>query len=112
MGLQLLQRIERNTNNNEQRSPSKEGRIVVRNIGRSHDHIWKNRYKSEKYRARQGDSCQYVIDKFSRFLARSDSRNEAAVLFHIVRHIDRIKSDGSIEIGKEYDQNSIDDLIR
>ncbi len=97
MRFYLLDRIKGNTDNNEEgRTTEVEGDVhFTRQNRRNHAH------KRDIECADKRDPSQYLVDIFRRPFSRSYARYIAAVFFHVVRHIVRIKNNGGIKIAKK-----------
>src|SRR3954470_19892430 len=84
--IHLRHRIQRDTNDDEQRRPAEpEGHVD--HVG---DENRKQRNKREEERAREGDSRDYVIDVLSRLLTGLHTRDESRLLLQILRDVDGI----------------------
>lgn len=102
--LDLLKRIERHLDQNEQTRSTVEHGKATRD-SRLHGKSGKNGHDAEKDRARERNPCQNRVDELARLLSGSNAGNEAPLPFHCIRHLLRIYSDRGVEVGKEHDDH-------
>src|SRR5690606_34609311 len=87
--LDLLERVERDADEDEQARPAVEAGEARRDPGLRGERR-EDRDEAEEDRARQRDPRQDVVDELARLLARPDARDEAALPLHRVGHLLRI----------------------
>src|SRR3954469_1487980 len=63
-------------------------------------------------RTRQRDPRQDVLEVLRRRTARSDARDEAAVLAHVVADLDRVERDRDIEVREEDGEQAVGEDVR
>ena len=104
---QIADGIQRDTNHNENRGAAQ------RNIDSAEvsDQNRKDRDDTQEQSAHQGNARENLGNEIRSRFSGTDSRNRTAVFPQIVRHLNRVKLDGSIEVSKPDDQNEINDRI-
>ena len=101
--LDLLERIENHTNEDEQRCAAKE----LCELGLHIEQSCEGRHTGnccQEQRTGQGDMVHDPVNEFSCLLTRTNARDETVVALHILCHLNRIKSNGSIEICERNNQ--------
>ena len=108
--LNLHQRVKDNTDKNEEGSSTKEsGKLPLYTKDASKGR--KNGDQCQEQRARECDTRHNLIDIVCSFLTRLDSWNETIISLHVFGHLHRIDSDCCIQIGKQDNQNSKDEIV-
>ncbi len=58
-----------------------------------------------------GDLAQNLLDEVGSGLTGAEAGDEAAVLLHVVSHLNGVELDGGVEVGEGKDQQDVDDDI-
>src|SRR5262245_35565211 len=77
---------------------------------RDHE-LWNDRNEREVKAANESDSGQDRVDVFGSSLTRPDTRNESAILSHVVRRFVGVEDDRRIEVGEEYDAEDVQQVV-
>ena len=96
-GFQLIHSFQHYTDNDDQRCTTK-GYIC------SEDTIKEERNHCDDrqaYSTNKDDIVQYILQVIYCRFTRTNTRNETSLFLHIIRYLQRIEGNGSIEIGKE-----------
>src|SRR5215813_274676 len=68
--------------------------------------------QSKVYAADKGQALQNLADVFARVAARTDARNEAALLAHVVRELGRIEHDADVEKRERKNHRHVQNVVR
>ena len=107
MGLNLLQRVEGNTNHNQQTRTAKE----ELHVEPANQHPRQNSDGSKEQRTRQSYTSEYFLDIISGVLTRPDTRYVTTVLSHIVCDFHRVEHNRRIEERKEHNDRTVNDRV-
>src|SRR3954469_21084263 len=115
LALDLLRRIESDADEDEHRGAAE--REGLTGAGTA---SWQERERDDRQhrdrrqveRAGQGEARQDVLEVLRRRSARPDAGDEAAVLAHVVAHLDRVEGDGDVEVGEEDRQQGVGEDVR
>src|SRR5690606_30224287 len=108
MLLHLLDRIQPDADDDQQRRSAEEERLDVEPV---EDPEGQQRDDREVDRARDGDPAEHVVDVLRRTRPRLDARDEGALLLQVLRQVDRVEDDGGVEVGEEDDQDRVQDVV-
>ena len=103
--LHLLDRVKRNTDDDDDRGAAQSHIGEVRG-----DRTDDQRYQSddaEEYGTDEGNLAERLGDEVAGRLAGTEARDEAAVLLQVVGDLDRVELDGCIEVCKCEDQQCV-----
>ncbi len=103
MRLDLADRIDRDVHDDQQAGSAQE----QRNARLRDAPFRQDAHKGQVDRADHGNARQHVIEIIGGALARTDARNEAALLLQVLGRILRIENDGSVEEAEEDDARRI-----
>src|SRR5699024_5759576 len=103
--LQLLDRVKRNTNHDDDRGAA-ERNVGQRRGNRTYDQR-QDRNNTEENRTDKGALAERLGNKVAGRLARTEARNKAAVLLQVIGDLNRVKLDGRIEIRKRQNEQAI-----
>ena len=111
MGLNLLQRVEDDTDHNQQGSAAEEvGKLLV-HTKHCADDGGQDSDDSEKEGTREGDLRHDVINILSGLFAGFHTGDETAVLLQLFGNLRRVDGDSRIEIGEEDDHDEEHDVV-
>ena len=75
--------------------------------GNDVDYKRKHGNYTKEERSEESDSVKNSRDVIGGGLTGTDTRNKAALFLHVVRNLDRVKGDRSIEVSEENNQNNV-----
>jgi hypothetical protein len=107
VSLNLLDRIQGNTNDDQKGCPSKVERdieLLIENGGEDAD-------GGDIDGSSESDSGEHLINILSGLLSRADARDITAKFFHILGDIIWVESDGRIKVAEEDDESHIEKII-
>src|SRR5437868_4673572 len=108
MLVDLRHRVERDTDNDQQRRSTK----AERNVDRVGDEHGQQRDECQEQRTRERDARYDVINVLGRLLPGFYARNETALFLQVLGDVDRVEDDRRVEVGEENDQNSLQQVIQ
>src|SRR5947209_17651809 len=99
MGLDLLERVEADADDDEEARSAEEAGEVRRDAEADHER-GKNRDDRQEDGARERDLRQDIVDKIARVLSGAYAGDEPTLLLHRLGDVFRIERDRGIEIGE------------
>src|SRR6476469_383054 len=103
--LDLLDRLEAHTDDDEDRGATEREVLVGAHEDESHERD--ERDDGEVEGTRHGDSGQDVVEVLGRGSPGPDTRDESAVLLHVVRDLGRVERDRDVEEREEEDEGDV-----
>lgn len=104
----MFHRVDGNTDDDEDGCTAEINPFDARNPA---DKVRQDGDEGQEEGTGEGDSRHDAIDIHSRRLARTDARDEAAVLLHIFRELRDVQRNSRIEIGEEHNQDGVHDRV-
>src|SRR5262249_33733297 len=108
MLLHLRHRVERDTNDDEQRRTTE----CERHVDESRNDHRKKRNDRQEDCAWKRDALDDLLDVFGRLRAWRDAGNESALFLEIFSEVDRIENDRRIEVREQHDENRREDEVQ
>src|SRR6266508_2455710 len=109
LGLDLFHRLQTDAHGDQDGGPAEGELLDV--AGRQRDER-QDRDGGQEHRPWKRDPGQDVVKVLGGGPARADARDEAAVLLHVVRGVDRVEGDRVVEVREQDDQHEVGDDIR
>ena len=97
LGLHLFHGLQNNADNNDQAGSAK-GNVCAKQTA---ENIRQYGDNNQSHGSDKDQVIQHPGQVIAGGLARSDTRNKAALPLHIIRHHQRVEGDGCIEVCKE-----------
>src|SRR6476619_2200142 len=107
LALNLFHSVQSHADHDQHCGPA-EREVLVVAAGHRKEEVRQDRHDAEIQGPRQRDPRQYELQVLGSRAAGPDTRNEPAVLLHVISTFLGVKRDADVEIGKEDDQYEVD----
>src|SRR5213594_2537517 len=101
--LDLVNKVQRDTHDDQDSRPTQKVRDVPVDFQSSSNHLGYERDKAEESRARERDPFDHLLKVLRGELAGTNARDEAAVLLHVPRDLNRVEHEGGPKVSEEED---------
>src|SRR5690606_31396447 len=107
VSLNLSNRVERNTHNDQQRRTTE----VERHTSRRNQELRKETDQDQVDRPDESDAGQHIVDVFSSALAGTIAWNEPRMLLELVSGVLRVENDRGVEEREEHDHRRVQEHV-